>query len=616
MDTGSKTLAQLSEENKETKYVSLDTASHISGYTKDYLERLCRLNKVTYMLGPNGAFVIELESLLKETQAILLSYEGVTFVEKSELTEPVAQMGMENTMLSSASREVDTRVASLTGEKDMDHAPHRVFTERATREIPHFALSENEEATGTPFSFVGRAVVSGVESQPVKQQKAMPNAAVSQAIPEPSKTVEQRLPEKLQEKPQEKLQENKIEIPSEKTIIPTIQSVVPPQEVKPMQVVVPNAEPIALPAATILPTAMHIKVMTEQKTESGAKTTPVILGAQVVLAPFEKISAPELMKEKPRGNIGVPHAPTKVKVIGDNWDEALLGNETVNCATHVQIKDDKPNITSPYRPIQTSIDREAHDDPAPLFPVIEKKAQVPVIDAIVVEEPKVVLRASTESETVSTLASVGEQPSVVQKTVVFDPASAVAGASSQKIVPSSVVMSNRIAAVDSVIGVDAIPMRGIPVAAVEREDRVPSKPALAAIPMHEEEHHLSIHEYHPLMKSSGFNAVFAVMLLGASFLMIGGTYLQSAGSSLNSATYVAGVGAALDNASLHNAAATATPASRFKEVGTPVSGGVLPFSNDIIATSGEKTNTVIVQPVSRDGSAGKAYEFMVVPVAK
>ena len=616
MDTGSKTLAQLSEENKETKYVSLDIASHISGYTKDYLERLCRLNKVTYMLGPSGAFVIELESLLRETQAILLSYEGVTFAEKSELTEPVARMGMDTTMLSSASREVDTRVASLTGEKDMDGSPHRVFSERATREIPHFAQSEDEEATGNPFSFVGRAVVSDVEPQSAKQQKAMPKVAVIQALPEPAKAVEQKLPEKPQEKPQEKLQEKKIEIPSEKMIIPTLQTVVPPQEGKPMQVVMPKAEPIATTLAATLPTAMHIKVMTEDEAESVTKTIPAVFGAQVVLAPFEKRSQEEQVKEKPRGNIGVPHAPTKVKVMGDNWDEALLGNETVKGTTHVLIKDDKPNISSPYRPIQTSIDREAHDDPAPLFPVIEKKVRVPVIDAVVVEVPKVALHAFAETEPVSAVAPVVQQPGVVQKTVVFDPVSAVAGASSQKNVPSSVVMSNRIAAVDSVIGVDAIPMKGIPVAAVKREDRIPSKPALAAIPMHEEEHHLSIYEAHPLMKSSGFNAVFAVMLLGASFLMLGGTYLQSVGSSLNSATYVAGVGAALDNASLQNAAATTTPESRFREVGTPISGGVLPFSNDIIATSGEKTNTVIVQPLSRDGSAGKAYEFIVVPVAK
>jgi hypothetical protein len=76
MDTGAKTLAQLSEEGKETKYVTLETGAKISGYTKDYLERLCLLNKVEYRLWSNGNFVIELDSLLRETQAILLSYEG------------------------------------------------------------------------------------------------------------------------------------------------------------------------------------------------------------------------------------------------------------------------------------------------------------------------------------------------------------------------------------------------------------------------------------------------------------------------------------------------------------------------------------------------------------
>ena len=88
MDIGAQTLAQLSLENKEAKYITIEMGSNISGYTKEYLERLCRLNKVIYRIWNNGAFVIELESLLKETHTILLSYEGITFVDKSELSDP------------------------------------------------------------------------------------------------------------------------------------------------------------------------------------------------------------------------------------------------------------------------------------------------------------------------------------------------------------------------------------------------------------------------------------------------------------------------------------------------------------------------------------------------
>ena len=198
-------------------------------------------------------------------------------------------------------------------------------------------------------------------------------------------------------------------------------------------------------------------------------------------------------------------------------------------------------------------------------------------------------------------------PSPMQKVVVFEPALEEA----VKAVPKSVTMSARIAAVDSVLGTDPTPMIRVPTPVAPKTDRVPLPPSLAAIPMHEEEHHLSIYEQHPLMKSTGFNAVFAVMLIGASFLMLGGTYLQSVGSSVNSATYVAGVGASQGGATL-TGGVTPSPS---EEVGTPTSGGVLPFSNDIVATSGEKENTVIVRPVFGT-STGKAYEFMIVPVPK
>jgi len=70
---------------KEKKYVTLDVASDISGYTKTYLERLCRLNQVDHLLWNKGGFVIELESLLRTTHTILVSPEKVIFVNDKEL---------------------------------------------------------------------------------------------------------------------------------------------------------------------------------------------------------------------------------------------------------------------------------------------------------------------------------------------------------------------------------------------------------------------------------------------------------------------------------------------------------------------------------------------------
>src|SRR3989338_1798127 len=87
MDTPQKTLEQISEESKDVRYLSLDTASRISGYTKDYLERFYRLHKVNCRVRGNGEFAIELGSLLKETHTILLSYEGISFLERGELAD-------------------------------------------------------------------------------------------------------------------------------------------------------------------------------------------------------------------------------------------------------------------------------------------------------------------------------------------------------------------------------------------------------------------------------------------------------------------------------------------------------------------------------------------------
>ena len=580
MDTGSKTLAQLSEENKEAKYVTLEVGSKISGYTKDYLERLCHLNKVAYKLWNNGAFVIELESLLHETQAILLSYEGVTFVDRAELTEPVGQISTEGSMLSSASREVDTRVATMLDQKDMEGVEHQALVERATREIPRF--SDTEEGSGNPFSFVGRAVVSDVEPKSMKGGKISPKIATA-AVPEVKPAVGKPMPV-VEMKKEEKIEENiaqKISAPSP-AVVATI--ITPSSTGMHLTIKSDTEEETSLTHASPLTSAVHLSVTGDVR-------------------------------------VVVPHAPTKLQIVTDVWDEELLGKEVVEeegpheahptklVITEVIDKEDTSDVVSPYRPVQTSIDREPHDDPAPLFPVIKKKTEEVKPVAEVKNEMKADVPASSvlTHAFVETLPVEQVPPSPMQKVVVFEPALEEA----VKAVPKSVTMSARIAAVDSVLGTDPTPMIRVPTPVAPKTDRVPLPPSLAAIPMHEEEHHLSIYEQHPLMKSTGFNAVFAVMLIGASFLMLGGTYLQSVGSSVNSATYVAGVGASQGGATL-TGGVTPSPS---EEVGTPVSGGVLPFSNDIVATSGEKENTVIVRPVFGT-STGKAYEFMIVPVPK
>lgn len=165
MDTGNKTLAQLSEEGKEARYVTLEVGAKISGYTKDYLERLCRLHKVNYLERNIGEHVIELESLLKETHTILLSYEGITFVDKSTLNAP-----SEAALLRDAVSEDD-------GKKNMEPPPY-------STPVPNFAQNGQEEAEAKEdiFSFTGRAVVSDAHhpEERVQKEKA-PAAPLSEA---------------------------------------------------------------------------------------------------------------------------------------------------------------------------------------------------------------------------------------------------------------------------------------------------------------------------------------------------------------------------------------------------------------------------------------------------
>lgn len=87
MDTDRKTLAELSSEAKEKKYVTLEVGSKISGYTKEYLDRLCNLNKIDHRLWSKGGVVVELQSLLNATHTLLISDDEINFVDKRELVE-------------------------------------------------------------------------------------------------------------------------------------------------------------------------------------------------------------------------------------------------------------------------------------------------------------------------------------------------------------------------------------------------------------------------------------------------------------------------------------------------------------------------------------------------
>ncbi len=148
MDTGNKTLAQLSEEGKEARYVTVEVASKLSGYTKEYLERLCALHKVNFLLWNGDQYAFELDSLLKETHTILLSYEGLTFLEKNGLAAP------------------SHPAPSSENKSGEETAAQNAAAHPSGPRIPHFVENGRlplRESDPAMFSFTGRAVVSDLQ---------------------------------------------------------------------------------------------------------------------------------------------------------------------------------------------------------------------------------------------------------------------------------------------------------------------------------------------------------------------------------------------------------------------------------------------------------------------
>jgi hypothetical protein len=164
MNVGNKTLAVLSEEAKEKHYVTLDVGAKVSGYTKDYLEHLCRINKVESRVWNNGQFVIELESLLTETHTILLSYEDIEFVDKAELDDPTPQIVTSILTAIGAGVPVHTQMPAT---EVLRARMQQKVADGITQSIPTFG-----EGFAGAISRVGRSVVS----DPLHPEKAEPES--------------------------------------------------------------------------------------------------------------------------------------------------------------------------------------------------------------------------------------------------------------------------------------------------------------------------------------------------------------------------------------------------------------------------------------------------------
>src|SRR3989338_7789097 len=498
MDTPQKTLEQISEESKDVRYLSLDTASRISGYTKDYLERLCRLHKVNCRVRGNGEFVIELGSLLKETHTILLSYEGISFLERGEFADmsaPSAHPPKEFSPATSLGKEAD----SLRG-VDSVAAKEQV----TTRPGPDFGEEHKTQRAVEPgVRFVGRPVVSGGS----------------------------------------------------------------------------------------VPKALAVK--------------------------REEVAAAPL----------------------DPWDAMLLGSPLKEAGAQAPSEDTRP---SPYRPpawpkpllrgggpLKTSLDAAAHYDPAPLFPpLIPKKEQRTVFDPKDPKSLSTIFYAAPKSDISQAKTSFGLNDALASfpppeyfplQNLTFLASTKRSWTGSEAPPPPPALPPAPTAQKPSEFlakktpAVPATPSDVRRTAGKLPELRVMPVPVLSASPpktpvvlsalpeiapphalLPKEEHVPIVVEVHPLMKSAGFNIAALALLVGSALLLLGGTFPRGEFFASFFQQYIAGV-AGVDP---QNEAIEKEPDEN-----------ALLFSDEVVVAPGRDPQTILVQPVFRDG-AGSVHEFL------
>lgn len=632
MDVGNKSLAQLSEEAKEKKYVTLETGSKISGYTKDYLERLCRLNKVEYRMWNNGQFVIELESLLSETHTILLSYEDITFVDKAELTDPFPQIV--GNVLSAVLRNASNPTPETGSRSD------RLFSEKiaagTAQDVPNFGNANRVQSRSqipSAFSFVGRAVVSdplhpedtkeeevhvpmsAPQETRVPQMNADPVsanatpasvAAAAAAAPAPEKKMSPVQPRgqihlAIQADADDVHVEKKVSTPHAATHI----AITADSPRSPKPVVIPPAAPSIAQEAELLRKVVHLNVSRE-------KDTPDAISATT--------TSPE----------------------PDEWDKALLAP-----AAPPDVVAHKEASPSPYHPITTSVDASEHHDPAPLLPPLSKDpsaiasapqpaAPVMMVNPVAVPTPVVaqdapvlpVLSPVTEMEkpvnavVPDGVAAAEFHPGIPdlgenKRVLVFtpEPNTDTIAAASKTVAPASGIASSPLDMPSSATPIAkptaaAPSMPAQPVAPEMRPAMAPAMrpkadvkgPIASTLPMVREEHDLMVREDFPLVKNPVFNTVFALFLIAGFGLLVAGGFLPT---TLNSTLYVAGVGAVDGSLEQNEEQKADAPMVNRDENGL-----VLPFSDEIATSTGSVPGSLIIRPVFKDGK-GPAYEYTV-----
>ncbi len=597
MDQSAKTLAQLSEEGKEKKFVTLEVGAKLSGYTKDYLERLCRLNKVEYRLWTNDQHVIELESLLRETHTILLSYEGITFVDKNELTVPAPVSEILPT--SAALKTVSTVTASPPPlADDIPLVSPAVATEEITLtpQIPRFTEITRVDGKVSDFgtlSFVGRAVVSDpLHPEEMKDEgsRATPQDLVEQPLPKveakiPTPTLpplpqfeistplpveKQKVVSQIAPVSEEKKISTALPVPKEKENVAAaplpevkvapkatekVEDSFPIKPPSPISASVAVSNPVTVKTEMPPPVFPHIPIMSpmlnvNMKTPLSGRPMPKI---EVESIP-EQSSVPTTPSQ-PSLKIPVPHKPGMQDIIGasmfakptwERQEQSRTKNESLSSRTAQipEVKDHWDELLlnqkvtreqSPYHPIQTSLDATEHHESLPLFPALFAKVSPALTPEISEKEANL---------------------------------------------PSRVPV--------------AVP-------AMRTMHQMMRDAQKEALPVVASEHLPSVRESHPLMKSPGFNIAFAIMIVASPFLL-GGLVVQKF-SPPNGITQVAGVGAVTENFQSPPQAVSPSPVTL-----------TLPFSDEVLVSKGSKANSIVVRPVFLH-ETGKPYEYAIVPMA-
>ena len=326
MDGELKTLDQLSGSPANRKYITLDTGSQISGYTKDYLERLCRLDKVDcgeWTRG-KGQFVVELNSLLRETHTLLISHEGLLFVDKREIKFPegcpAASVAVPPPALSSLPPTTPTLVKMPPSPPP---PPAMVF-----------------QAPPSPAQTSG-AVSAGKPDQnlfaPQPKPIFAPPSPVAPPVPvTPPQSFVGQAPAPL--KPSSPLPISTYTDEWDKLLFSGVNDI-PQEPEKPKEVIAPSSS--------------HAQILSEKSSQSS------------VTPPQSVPPPPSIVPQQNLGGQVYPAAPRSVPPYGIATGVVPFKADT----TGVPPLFDAP---STYRPIQTSVDASLHFDPAPLFPPLQK----------------------------------------------------------------------------------------------------------------------------------------------------------------------------------------------------------------------------------------------------